>query len=126
MVVQLLGLDSPEQIKEALLHCKTRSQKCSYYLTIVITITITVTITITITVTITITITITITKLQEPLKPKQMTGSVVHNTFSQLQTKIKHKHWLDNGTLFATDLLRAIIILQLSIQIHTILETNNN
>jgi hypothetical protein len=126
MVVQLLGLNSPEQIKEALLHCKTRSQKCLYYLTIVITITITVTITITITVTITITITITITKLQEPLKPKQMTGSVVHNTFSQLQTKIKHKHWLDNGTLFATDLLQAIIILQLSIQIHTILETNNN
>jgi uncharacterized membrane protein len=110
MVVQLLGLNSPEQIKEALLHCKTRSQKCSYYLTT----------------TITITITVTITKLQEPLKPKQMTGSVVHNTFSQLQTKIKHKHWLDNGTLFATDLLQAIIILQLSIQIHTILETNNN
>jgi len=57
-----------------------------------------------------------------------MMGSVVRNSTIVLATQNQNltSALEDTGTLFAIDLMQAIIILQLSIQIHTTLETNNN
>ena len=63
-----------------------------------------------------------------PPKAEGMMGSVVRNSTIVLATQNQNltSALEDTGTLFAIDLMQAIIILQLSIQIHTTLETNNN
>ena len=63
-----------------------------------------------------------------PPKAEGMMGSVVRNSTIVLATQNQNltSALEDTGTLFAIDLMQAIITLQLSIQIHTTFETNNN